>query len=375
MTIILGIIYLLFLGYFVLLLFFLWNWFKIPTISTSKKEEWVSTSVIVPVRNEADGIIKCIDSILDQNYPGKFNIIIVDDHSTDGTPQIVERKFHSIPSVRLFLLSDQSEMKMGKKAALTLGISEAEGEIIVTTDGDCVHSPSWLMTMSSCIDGDVQIVTGPVIYPEGSKMLEGFQALDLSSLILATAAGIRSGSYFLGNGANLAFRKTAFSTVNGFTGNEEFVSGDDLFLIQKIVDHYGANSISYAKSCDAVVITEPPDTLGAFFNQRLRWASKNGALQGRRVYYLWTFLWSVNASVIPLLILGVLGYVPLLILALLLYVKMLIEGIALYLISDYFDKKGSMRWFPWAFFLNILYVVVIGLMSSLAPSFKWKGRN
>ncbi len=374
MTIIAGIIYLLFLGYFMLLFFFLRNWNELSTTTVGNVENGSDLSVVIPVRNEAEGIIKCIDAILEQKYSGEFNIIVVDDHSTDGTAEIVRQKYDAVQSVKLIALSDQDGDNSGKKAALSLGISESAGNIIVTTDGDCEYSPRWLATLTSCFNNDVQIVTGPVIYPDGAKMLEGFQALDLLSLILATVAGIQSRNYFLGNGANLAFKRTAFDAVNRYAGNEGHVSGDDLFLIQKIADHYGANAIGYAKSIDAAVLTEPPTTLRGFMSQRLRWASKNDALNGRRVYYLWIFLWCVNASVIALLILGTLGAVPLWIVGLLIYVKMLIEGISLYKVSDYFNMKGAMRWFPWAFFLNILYVVGIGLMAGLKPSFKWKGR-
>jgi cellulose synthase/poly-beta-1,6-N-acetylglucosamine synthase-like glycosyltransferase len=375
LDIILGIIFFLFLGYLILLIFYLWVWSKIPTVYVDKSRKAQSISVVVPVRNEANGIIECVDSILNQDYTGVFNVIVVDDHSTDGTQEIVKQQYKSVPMVRLILLSEHPIIRRGKKAALSRGIVEASGEIIVTTDGDCVFSPAWLTTLINCFNKDVQIVTGPVVYPEGSKMLAGFQTLDLLSLILATAAGIHSRTYFLGNGANLAFRKRAFEAVDGYTGNETYVSGDDLFLIQKIVARYGEGSIGYAKSCDAAVITDPSKTWRAFLSQRMRWASKNSGLSGRRIFYLWMFLWIVNAAVLAILTLGLLGYVSLLQVALALYFKMMIEGIALYRISDYFNMKRAMRWFPWAFFLNILYVVGIGLMASFAPSFEWKGRR
>ncbi|RLD21062.1 MAG: hypothetical protein DRI69_04975 [Bacteroidetes bacterium] len=364
-----------FLGYFLLLSFYLWHWNRIVPLAVDEDENQANISVVIPVRNEAPGIIRCIDSILAQNFRGTFDIIIVDDHSTDETVKIVRERYDLTDHVKLVLLSDKSEKAEGKKAALKAGIAEAPREVIITTDGDCVYSPLWLATLSSYFTPSVQIVTGPVVYPEGTKMLQGFQALDLLSLILATAAGIQSRSYFLGNGANLAFRKSAFIAVDGYSGNEGFVSGDDLFLIEKITGHFGDHSIRYAKSPDAAVLTQPQETLRTFLSQRLRWASKNGALGDRRVFYLWSFLWVVNASVVVLLILGILGYVPLLMVGIILYIKMMLEGIALYQVAQYFSMKSVMRWFPWAFFLNVLYVVAIGLMTILAPSFKWKGRD
>lgn len=375
MDIILGIIILLFLGYSVLLLFYMWSWGQISSISAKKNEPCTGVSVLVPVRNEAERITKCIDSILDQDYTGSFDIIIIDDHSTDGTLELVRDRYGAVMNVRLKVLSELKPVMSGKKAALAYGMTDTTGEIIVTTDGDCIYSSAWLTTLVNTFSDNTQIVTGPVVYPEATKLFTGFQVLDLLSLILATAAGIQSRLYFLGNGANLAFRKSAFSAVDGYRGNEEYVSGDDLFLIQKVVNHYGVNSIAYAKSNDAMVLTDPPKTLHTFLSQRLRWASKNNALTDRRINYIWIFLWCVNAAVLLLLIFGIFGYVPLLLVAVLLYIKMLIEGIALYQISGYFNMRSSMRWFPWAFFLNIFYVVVIGITATILPSFEWKDRK
>jgi len=373
--IILGIIILLFLGYFILVIFYLWNWDQAPDVAERSIGKPTSLSVIIPVRNEVGGIGKCVDSILDQDYEGEFNITIIDDHSTDSTAELVKQKYELVPRVRLMKLSELPAHNSGKKAALSAGIAEAKGEIIVTTDGDCVYSQSWLTTLIRCFSEDVQIVTGPVVNPEGTNMLGGFQVLDLLALIMATVAGIRSRIYFLGNGANLAFRKRAFDKVDGYIGNEAYVSGDDLFLIQKIVAYYGVVSICYAKSINAAVITSPPKTWPAFLSQRLRWASKNTALSDNHIHHLWVFLWCVHAAVLALLFLGVFGYVSLWLLGLLLYIKMLIEGVALYRISAFFNMKPAMRWFPWAFFLNILYVVIIGLMANIGLPFKWKGRG
>jgi phosphatidylglycerophosphate synthase len=90
---------------------------------------------------------------------------------------------------------------------------------------------------------------------------------------------------------------------------------------------------------------------------------------------LWAFLWASNVAALALLILAVCGFAPLLVVGIFIYLKMMIEGIALFRVEKFFNMESIMRWFPWSFFLNILYVIGIGIIANLSPSFHWKGRH
>ena len=97
-------------------------------------------SVIVPGYNVADTVEACLDSLLAQTAAREdYEVIFVDDGSTDGTPDIV-RKYGD---VRLLILP----ANRGAAAARNLGLQEARGEIILFTDADCVPAPNWIEAM------------------------------------------------------------------------------------------------------------------------------------------------------------------------------------------------------------------------------------
>ncbi|MDZ7776590.1 MAG: glycosyltransferase family 2 protein [Bacteroidales bacterium] len=78
----------------------------------------------------------------------------------------------------------------------------------------------------------------------------------------------------MSNGANIAFLKKAFHDVGGYGGNEQYVSGDDVFLMMKLQKTYGKQAITFLKDRDAIVKTAARETWKEFMEQRIRWASK-----------------------------------------------------------------------------------------------------
>ena len=77
------------------------------------------------------------------------------------------------------------------------------------------------------------------------------------------------------NGANLAYTKTLFKAINGFEGNTNIASGDDVFLLEKAIKR-NKNTVHYLKNTDATVFTKPVKNYSALISQRKRWASKTG---------------------------------------------------------------------------------------------------
>jgi glycosyltransferase involved in cell wall biosynthesis len=103
-------------------------------------------SVIVPAKDEESNIANCINSILCSNYPaGLFELIIVNDRSTDKTPDIINSiaQQSKIPVRLCNILSDTNHPNLkGKPRAIKVGIDNANGEIIMMTDADCIVNNS-----------------------------------------------------------------------------------------------------------------------------------------------------------------------------------------------------------------------------------------
>jgi glycosyltransferase involved in cell wall biosynthesis len=138
-----------------------------------------SMSVIIPTRNEEANIRACLEGLLAQDYPQYFyEIIVVNDRSTDKTAAIVEEMRKQHPRIRLVDVTEVPDDIAPKKFAVTTGIEHAIGRIIVTTDADCVHPKTWLAGINKEFTPDVGVVVGHTVYRKPENWFEGLQAVD-----------------------------------------------------------------------------------------------------------------------------------------------------------------------------------------------------
>lgn len=230
-------------------------------------------SVIIPFRNEEKNIVKTFESLINQNYPKeKFEIIFVNDNSDDNSLQILEKL--SIPeNVFIYSVPNDYFINAHKKRAIRFGIKKSKGEIIVTTDADCIHKEDWLINLLKYVDNDTGFVSGPVEFISDSNLFSKMQRLEFAGLVITGAGLIGSGNPIICNAANIAYRKKVFDQVGGFTFQMSLSSGDDELLMQKI--HRDTNyKIKFALDKNAIVSTEANPTIKEFYYQRKRWASK-----------------------------------------------------------------------------------------------------
>ena len=287
---------LLFIPYGMLIVFYHRAWRSIPAYSPGTAGRYsphTRISVLIPARNEAANIGPCLESIFQQSYPSSlFEVIVIDDHSTDRTADIVaEWGPAGIRSTRLrnfrliYLQTADPEpgaapVKAHKKLAIETGVRMATGELIVTTDADCHFHPNWLLTMAGFYEATrAKFIAAPVKIDAANSFLSIFQTLDFITLQGITGAVVYKNFHSMCNGANLAYTKDAFFTVDGFRGIDQIPSGDDMFLMHKIQDKY-PGELFFLKSLEAIVSTKEETTWRGFINQRVRWASKADRYQG-----------------------------------------------------------------------------------------------
>jgi cellulose synthase/poly-beta-1,6-N-acetylglucosamine synthase-like glycosyltransferase len=335
-----------------------------------------AVTVVVPARNEAAHIGACLTAILNGRYPAHLlEVLVVDDFSDDNTAELVSTVQAAHPDrVRLICLSDRPDTTSGgKKQALALAIREARGSLIVTTDADCLAPPDWLRHLVSLQETTrAAAVVAPVAVFHDRNLLQHFQALDMAGMMGITGAGIGLGWHHMGNGANLCYTRAAFFAVDGFAGSEAWASGDDLFLIQKIARHY---PVVFLKNNAATVYTEAPAGWGAFFQQRLRWGSKNRALPEAGLKAALAIV-LLLCSAILLNALGALFFPELAwVLVVQVTVKALADFMLLRTMCAFFQRPGMLRWFWPSFLLHVLYITCAGITSLAAGRYTWKGRR
>jgi len=335
-----------------------------------------SISIIVPARNEERQIASCLSSLRAQQYPpDKFEIIVVNDNSSDSTAAIVQDFSKKYPQIKLLNLIRDDAILSPKKRAITAGIAASQNELIFTTDADCVAPPLWLQTMASYFESGVGLVTGIVVVKkeEERSTFHKIQSLEFLSLVLAGAGSIGTDVPIIGNGANLAYRCSLFEEVQGFHGIDNIKSGDDDLFIQKVAK-LTSWKIKCAADKAAIISTSPVTDVRSLFNQRIRWASKGihyhnqlfvGYLIAVYLFYALIFF------LLPLSLLNFRQY-PSPLLAFI--VKMGVDFLLVNRGTTIVGRRDLLTYFLPAEILQIPYILIVG-MAGLWGSVSWKGRK
>ena len=366
------------IAYFVLIRWLLqqWNqldhWVTIP--STLPK---TAVTILVPARNEAHNICHCLNSLLQQSYPSSLlEVIVIDDHSTDATPDLV--RSYQNQGVRLLMLADilSQPTQSYKKAAITAGVAAAKGALIVTTDADCLASPHWIHHIVQSYQAqDWQCLAGPVLFHEEQNALEEFQSLDFMGTMIITGAGIYSGQLLMANGANFAYTKAAFEAVDGFSGVVKKASGDDLFLLHKIAQHY-PGKVGFLKQFEATIRTKAMPDLRSFAQQRIRWGTKNASYSDYQVTLVAGLVFATCWGIILTFLLSLTGNLYGILGCLLaLGIKAMADYRLLQEATAFFDRRDLRSAFGWAQLGHILYIALLGMASLLVRRYEWKGRR
>lgn len=332
-----------------------------------------SISVIIPARNEAATIEKCLRAVLAQDYPN-IEVILVNDQSTDETGAIAEAV--AATDARLRVLHQQvGGINAYKKAAVTAGVMLASGEIIVQTDADCTMSAQWLRTLASYFAPDVAMVCAPVrLSAPNETPLEYAQQFEYAGLMAIGGGSIAGKTPNMCNGANLAYRRSTFIAVNGFAGIDHIASGDDELLLQKI-RRMTQERIVFARDRRAIVDTPALPTWQQLKAQRLRWVSKAKYYPNRWVNVTQAlsyaaflgFPFSVAAACYDARYWGFF--------TLLFALKCLSDVLLLRQAFDFLQLQRLRQHFLPMQFAYIAYVLWIGIAGNFTRTYTWKDRR
>lgn len=359
-------------------------WLDIPSFvpKIEKDQSLPFVSVIISARNEGNNIAECLNSMVHQSYPKEsFEVIVINDHSEDNTAELVSWFGRNTNNIRLVDLEDYvrgAHLNSYKKKAIETGISLSKGELIMTTDADCIVPEDWISTVTSYYkQHQSAMIASPVALaiPEKSsgikKFFYAFQALDFATLQGITGAALFKKFHYMANGANLAYPKNIFTEVNGFKGVDELASGDDMFLMEKI-RLVRPNKIHYLKSRMSTVTTQPVHTIKLFFNQRIRWASKSASYRDYKIKTVLSLVYAINIWCLVLLAMGFYSksfwqfvvFVGL---------KFLAELFFLLPVTRFFRQRKLLFWFVLFQPFHIIYIILAGWLGSFGR-YQWKGR-
>ena len=364
--------------YGILLQFYSSWWTALPDFKVNDLPAWnpsIKISVIVAARNEEENIVACLQSICNQNYPRPLlQIILVDDNSTDNTFKLASNILEKLPGMIYIKLEAISNNTAPKKRAIEKGISMASGTLIVTTDADCTAEPNWLRNIAAYHDQSKNVfIAAPVKIKESSSLLSKFQALDFLTMQGITAAAVFKRFHNMCNGANLAYEKKVFYEVDGFTGIDAIASGDDMLLMKKVAQKY-PQQLGFIKSPDAIVTTLPAAGWKAFFQQRIRWASKATHYNQAGIFLVLLLVYLTNLLIFCFLLMGCWQQFAWLLFLFLCVAKFFMELFFVKDVAAFFKQSALIPWLLFLQPLHIIYIVVSGFLGQF-KSYEWKGRK
>lgn len=339
----------------------------------AEPNNWPSLSIIVPARNEASVLPWTLSSLMKQDYPGNWEVIVVDDRSDDESPAILASLAQRYSQLRIVRINECLGVSP-KKQALAKGISTACGEIIVTTDADCQYHSAWLSGLVCHMSDDVGVVAGLTIFdlPESTSvpLWQKIQWLDffVQNFLAAGALGWNHAASC--NGSNLCFRRRVYDEIAGYGNSAAVVSGDDVLFAQRVAAQTRWKMV-FATSPETIVRSLPVENVRELFHQRLRWASKGISYRGSMLgflfaiygYYCMLLALPLTAILVPSLLLPTLAIWG---------TKLAVDTILVVSGANVFGQQQLIRYFPAYELLHVLFTPFFGILGLVLP-YQWKG--
>lgn len=182
-------------------------------------------SLIIPAYNEEKYIGACLESVA-KNGAGLFEVIVINNASTDNTKQIAESFVPKIPNLRVI-----DELKKGLPFARNRGLSESHGEIVAYIDADAHMPAGWIKEIERQFGNNPKLVclSGPYRFYDGSILIKIGVWLYDTFLVWPSYFFTRS----VAIAGNFVARKNIFVEIGGFNESIAFY-GDDTDIVRRL---------------------------------------------------------------------------------------------------------------------------------------------
>jgi cellulose synthase/poly-beta-1,6-N-acetylglucosamine synthase-like glycosyltransferase len=325
-----------------------------------------SYSILIALRNEEKNLEALFESLKKLSYPkDQYEIIFINDHSEDTSIDLLSVFKAENLNTQIQILHN---IGIGKKAALSMGVAHSNYDWILTTDADCTLPITWIQCYDTLLQQEeYKYISGPVSLTHNNTFLNQFQNIEFLSLQGTTMGSYAIHKPFMSNGANSGFSRSVFLDMSGYKGNESIASGDDVFLLEKIISKY-PKGVAFIKSRDAIVVTESETTWRGLINQKIRWAAKATSYKNRTGIWVGTIVFLSNLLLLLLLALSWK------LAAIFFAGKLILDFIFLKKTVHFFKIKLSFPLFIWSSILYPFFNVWVFLLSQF-KGFEWKGRT
>ena len=337
-----------------------------PQASTPKR---VPLSVIVCAKNEEENVKNFIPLLAQQNYPD-YEIVLIDDASSDETLEVFEAFEKEYSNVKLVKVENNEAFWGNKKFALTLGIKAAKNEYLLFTDADCYpQSTEWIKEMTAHFTKEKTIVLG---YGAYEKIKGSFlnKIIRFETLLTATQyfSWTRLGKPYMGVGRNMAYKREEFFKVRGFMDHMKIRSGDDDLFINQAAT---ANNTAICYSPESVTFSKPKTSFKDWFKQKRRHVATSQHYKSfdktqLAIFYVTQFLFIILPIVLLafqfqwIIVLSLIGF------------RYLFAWLSLGFAAGKLKEKDVMYWFPIIEIFLIFTQLNVMLTNSISKPVQWK---
>lgn len=353
-------IYVLFIGAFI------YGFGKMKSKNHTNLNPKTSFSIVVPFRNEAENLPQLLHSISLLDYPKElFEVILVDDESEE----VFSAQY---PVFSLKIIQNERKTNSPKKDAINTAIGIAKNDWIITTDADCLVQKDWLKSIDNFIQTEnKKMVAAGVSYLPKKGFLHQFQNLDFLSLQGVTIGSFGINKPSMCNGANFAYERAFFNELNGFEGNSDIASGDDVFLLQKGLQ-FDSKNVGFCTNKESIVATKSVLSWKELFFQRVRWASKSSAYVDWFSKSLALVVFLTNLFFVVCCMLYVVGLFRYENLLFYFGIKFLVDFIMIMKSANFFNQRVR-----FVLICSLVYPFFTSAVAlySLFGNYSWKGRS
>lgn len=250
----------------------------------------VPVSVIICAKNEAENLKNLIPAVLRQNY-FDFEVILINDASTDDTLEVMESFAEADPRVKLVNVQNNEAFWGKKKYALTLGIKKAQNDHLLFTDADCIPATDlWIRNMAAHFEQEKSIILGYGGYmKKKTSFLNKLVRYETLFTAIQYFSYAKWGIPYMGVGRNLAYTSTEFYNQNGFATHLHVKSGDDDLFVNQAATAVNT-AICYEKN--AFTRSIPENNFSTWISQKRRHISTATLYQKKHKLLLGTFFFS-----------------------------------------------------------------------------------
>lgn len=324
-------------------------------------------SIIICAYNEIGNLKKLLPVLYKQDYL-TFEIIIVNDRSSDGSYEFLLKESESSPNLKLVTIDKSPDHIDSKKYAITLGVKAAKFDRLLFTDADCLpESEKWVSLMANKFINDKEFIIGFSQFKKEGGIVNMFSRFETQITGMLYTSFAILGNPYMAVGRNLGYLKSTFLKNKGFNGFQKITGGDDDLLVNHYANKRNSN-VCIGK--ESLVWSYSKTNFSDYYKQKLRHISVSKYYKAKDKFLLSMYSSSHLLFWISFVILASTKYFPELVFGILVF-RLIFNSLVVNHTSKKFGERILIWTVPVMDFIYSFYLIIMGIAALSTKKVKW----